>query len=213
VAQPPPQPSAPPADWKGPASAWNDLHNAREAKRTAEAALESERAALAVQRAELTAAAAAAKAEAATWQARHVRDTTLLEAPDLPASFRHPRMRERLWGEYEAHRAAQGDKALEFSAFVPTLKDDPLYGAHFVTQAQPDAIPALPQLPPQAPPLPATGTVQPTAGTPVAYTETMINRLRAEGQWRAGRINVVTGEPEGGSPHWQAHMRALSRGR
>lgn len=215
-AQPPapaPQVRTPPADWKGPESAWFELDKARTKAREAETALEQERQRLAQERQKLQDDAAEARAQAARIQSQYERDTAILSRTDIPPAFRHPRMRERLWQEYESYRDTAGDKAVPFSDYIVSddVKQDPLYAAHFVVQPDPSAPPPIPQPAAPAPGAPATGTVLQPQGAPVQYTQAMINRLRAEGQWRAGRIDTTTGEPIGGSPHWQAYMRSLSK--
>lgn len=209
----PAPPPPPPADWKGPEAVWYDLHKARTARTAAEHALEAERQRVAGLETTLTARATAAEQKAAELAAKYERDTTLLGTPGIPETFRHPRMRARLWTDYEAHRSAAGNKAVPFDAWVLSdeVKTDPLYAAHFAP-APPDPSQA-PVLPVQtvAPPPPAvqhTGTVLPPTGQPVQYTSAMINRLRAEGQWKAGRVDEVTGKPMGGSAHWQAWINS-----
>lgn len=207
--QQPAAPPAPPADWKGPESAWYDLSKARTARQAAESALEAERAARVRLEGELTTRATAAEQRANETAARYERDVALLGTPGVPESFRHPRMRDRLWTDYEGHRATSGDKAQPFAAWVLSdeVKTDPLYAAHFAPPPpDPSRIPDLPPAP--APPGPATGTISPPTGQPVQYSESMIRRLRAEGKWQAGRVDTATGKPIGGSAHWQAWINS-----
>lgn len=221
----PPQPTPPPKDWKGSESAWVDLWSARQAKReaisareAAENALQQARQQWQTEQQTLQLQAQQAQSEASSWQTKYERDTAVMGNDGVPDSFRHPAMLQRLWNEYEQQRAGMGDNPTAFRDWLTSdgVKSDPLYAPHFASMQQPDpnALPELPAPPsndgnPPAPPPPGrrTGTPPQPQGRPVVYDNATISRLRSQGLWKAGRVDTSTGEPIGGSPHWQAWVR------
>lgn len=201
-----PTPPPPPQDWKGPEGAWYDLYTARQQAKQYREQLE-----LARQQAEqVRTAATQAEDEARTWRTKYEQDTAILGRDDVPATFRHPRMVQRLWSEYEQYRDGAGEKAVPFRDWIVSddVKSDPLYAAHFQPAApaaiEPDATP------PGAPP---AGTTKPppappavhAPGTPARWTDEMIARARREGRIIAGRVNP-DGTMVGGSQEWRDIM-------
>jgi hypothetical protein len=221
-----------PADFQGPESAWVEILRSREAKRTAQQAAEQAREAARAAQEQLEALQtaqtdfstklSAAEKRAAELEAKYQRDTTLLEAQDIPQSFRHPRMRQRLWDEFQGYRAEAGEEAMPFSEFITSdyLKEDPAYAPHFerLAATQVDEVDVF-DLPddPEATAADAaraqtrqagrTGTHQRPVAQPIKYTAATVAKLKAQGLWKVGRVDVATGELLGGSKHWQAYMR------
>lgn len=211
----PPPPAAPPvppppADWKGPAKAWEDTYQARQEAKAAREAAAAATAALAAAKAEATSAAQALAAE----RERNAQDAVLREIGGQFTAASVARVVRREYADVVAEAKANGQTPPAFDAWIKSdaVKADPVFAGYFPKPKAADPLHIVDPVliddpPPRAPERTTTGTVPTPTGPNPVYTDALVAKLTAEGKFRPGRVDTATGNPIGGSPHWQAWVR------
>lgn len=205
-------PPAPPADWKGPVTAWEATWSARQEAKTARAAAEAATAELAAARAQAATASQALAAE----RERNAQDAVLREIGGQFTAASVARVVRREYADVVAEAKTNGQTPPAFDAWIKSdaVKADPVFAGYFPRAKAADPLhiadPVLvdDQLPPaRAPERTTTGTIPTPTGPNPTYTDALVAKLTAEGKFRPGRVDTATGNPIGGSPHWQAWVR------
>lgn len=206
-------PPAPPADWKGPAKAWEDTWTARQEAKAARETAAAATAALAAAKAE----AAAATQTLAQERERAQQDAVLREIGGQFTAASVARVVRREYADVVAEAKANGQTPPAFGDWIKSdaVKADPVFAGYFPKAKPADPLsieePALPaQKPPNGT---TTGTVQTPAGAAPVYTDALVAKLTREGKFTPGRVDTTTGEPLGGSQHWQAWVRQQNAAR
>jgi len=148
---------------------------------------------------------------------------------DIGGNFKHASVQSLARRMYAEHvEGVEEPPAFGEWLTSEAVKADPVLGVHFPKQEEAFEEPDFGQAPPASQRMvnlvdPQTGAVIGQAPAPAAihtgggpqrtgkaqWTNDVINRLRAQGKWQAGRIDRATGKPIGGSAAWRQYMTDL----
>lgn len=146
---------------------------------------------------------------------------------DIGGNFKHASVQSLARRMYaEAIEGQQEPPAFGEWLTSEAVRSDPVLGVHFPKQEETFEEPTFDEGAGQRMVNlvdPTTGAVIGQAPAPAAihtgggpvrtgqtkWTQDVINRLRAQGKWQAGRIDRATGKPIGGSAAWRQYMTDL----
>ena len=147
---------------------------------------------------------------------------------DIGGNFKHASVQSLARRMYaEATEGQQDAPAFGDWLMSEAVRSDPVLGVHFPEQEEALDEPSFdeptgqrmvnlvdPQTGQVIGQAPAPAAIHtgggPTRTGPTKWNQDVINRLRAQGKWQAGRIDRATGKPIGGSAAWRQYMTDLA---